>query len=305
MFLTYTKLRKNIETNIYNQCVYIFMFDENSLTRLRKFFPEDKFVLNNFDDALYIKTNPSAQEKTKLCAFIEERNNTHLHLGGLLKCGENSGTAVLEKIVAFAKNNGYSKISLVNVADIRAPCKKDKWFSASLTFVKLLEIGNTWYSQFGFESETSKELEGKIKEIINNTFANLLEKLNDVNENNETKNKENRDSMETYRNKLGFTDETVISEFIIDSMKKIREQVDSICGNIDELGKFIKFLGDSLSTIVTDRKTTIVEALIEKNFKHLTLDLKKSGGKKAKTIKRRKMKAKAIKKKSKKYRKRN
>ena len=263
-----------------------FMFDEPSLTSLKDFFPADNFKVDNLPGGLRVLA------KGKLCSNIEKKNikeTVELKLGVLAKCGESSGSEVLKKIIDFAGQNGYSIISLDNAASIKVPCG-EKEFRLDLTYVKLLEIGNTWYSQFGFESETSKELEGQIKKIIDNTFANLLEKLNDVNEN---KNKENRDMMKRYKTELNFSYETVISEFIKEIMQQIKKN--ELCDKLNNLKKFIEFLGNSLSTIVTHGKTTEVDELIRNNFTHLKLDLKKSGGKikKAKTIKRRKMKAKA------------
>jgi hypothetical protein len=85
-------------------------------------------------------------------------------------------------------------------------------------------------------------------------------------------------------------------------MEKIRNQ--ELCDKLTKLTEFIEFLGNLLTIVLTNGKNNSIESLIVSNFRHLTLDLKKSGGKikKAKTLKRRKMKAKANKKKTKNYR---
>ena len=277
-----------------------------ALTQLNEFFPKDEFKVENKNNVLIKISTRKEKKSNNTCAMLQIEDNDELQLGSLSKCGENSGTAILKQIIAFAKKNGYSKITLSNEAEITAPCENKSSFETKLTFVKLLEIGNTWYSQFGFESETSKDLEGTIKKIINNTFSNLLEKLNYVNKNNETEEKKNRDMIEKYKSKLGFEDQTVISEFIKKNMEHIKNKSSSVCNNIKELEQFIRFLCNSLSIIVSNNEIHGVDALIIEHFKDLTLDLKKSGGKirMAKTIKR-KTKVKKNKRQTKNYRKTN
>ena len=112
--------------------------------------------------------------------------------------------------------------------------------------------------------------------------------------------------MEKYKSKLGFEDQTVISEFIKKNMEHIKNKSSSVCNNIKELEQFIRFLCNSLSIIVSNNEIHGVDALIIEHFKDLTLDLKKSGGKirMAKTIKR-KTKVKKNKRQTKNYRKTN
>jgi len=116
-----------------------------------------------------------------------------LTIGYVNKCNDQkSGTTNLRNFVMFGLKYEYDTINLVNIAVIpitindREP--KDVaagTINIDLTKFKLLTIGNSWYSQFGFEyTDADKNIntidnQTKLQEFITSPFSFLIDKFND------------------------------------------------------------------------------------------------------------------------------
>jgi len=120
-------------------------------------------------------------------------NGQYVITGGMnTRCGDNkSGTKNITNIIQFGIENGYDIFQLVNVSEINYNFPDKSKVKIQMTILKLLEIGNSWYSQFGFESEEkielqdgqkipiSKYLQQSISPIISSSFGNLMVKYNE------------------------------------------------------------------------------------------------------------------------------
>jgi hypothetical protein len=87
---------------------------------------------------------------------IEEGYNVkEIVLDELSKCGEHTGTQVLELIEHFAKEYNYEKISLIDASNIvsndPANCR------IPLRFFMILATGQTWYNSKGYKSPYFKK----------------------------------------------------------------------------------------------------------------------------------------------------
>jgi hypothetical protein len=147
-------------------------------------------------------------------------------LGGLnTKCSNhrNSGTNNLLNVVRFGKNNGYDRFDLLNVSGIMFNSDDDEYkIEINLTYLKLLTIGNTWYSQFKFQNDFTIYNEPILKKNINYTFEEFINKYNDfIKTNTIFKNETNNK-----KQKMNYEFESNILKYII--------FFDNLCGiNID------------------------------------------------------------------------
>ena len=121
------------------------------------------------------------------------KNGQYVITGGMnTRCGDNkSGTKNITNIIKFGIENGYDIFQLVNMSEINYNFPDKSKVTIQMTILKLLEIGNSWYSQFGFESEEkiglqdgqkipiSKYLQQSISPIISSSFENLMVKYNE------------------------------------------------------------------------------------------------------------------------------
>jgi predicted metal-binding protein len=97
------------------------------------------------------------------------------------KCGERSGTSILEKIIQIAKQLNKSTVNLADASTITISkgCKYD------LSFYKILLTGQSWYNKFGFISEnhaTDVDYNEHQRRLSLNEFAmtvNNLQKMKD------------------------------------------------------------------------------------------------------------------------------
>jgi hypothetical protein len=115
-----------------------------------------------------------------------------LSIGYVNKCNETkSGTTNVVNFITFGLKYEYDLIVLVNMAEIpiaindREPEDvSDATIKIDLTKFKLLTIGNSWYSRFGFEynNETKRistiDNQIKLQEFIKTPFSSLIDKLN-------------------------------------------------------------------------------------------------------------------------------
>jgi hypothetical protein len=69
----------------------------------------------------------------------------------------------MQKVIQIWRNH---KISLTDASSLNGRCVNNEKYYVSLKLTKLLEIGNTWYSTFGFQSENSKQLEDSLYKVF-------------------------------------------------------------------------------------------------------------------------------------------
>lgn len=145
---------------------------------------------NQFLNVIFIYNNGNMCYKLNLPSY---KNGQYVITGGMnTRCGDNkSGTKNITNIIQFGIKNGYDIFELYNISEINYNFPDKSKVSIQMTILKLLEIGNSWYSQFGFESEEkielqdgqkipiSKYLQQSISPIISSSFGNLMVKYNE------------------------------------------------------------------------------------------------------------------------------
>lgn len=124
---------------------------------------ENDVIIKNHGKDCYILTPPSVKDGL----YVIE--------GGLnLKCSDNkSGTRNLMNVIEFGKRNGYDSFHLLNTSELKFGS-----LEIDLTLLKLLTIGNSWYSQFGFQNANSLIYQEFLMTYINRDFIYLISKYN-------------------------------------------------------------------------------------------------------------------------------
>jgi hypothetical protein len=131
---------------------------------------EEKVIIKNKNNLCYEFTQPIYDD------------GKYIILGGMnrkCKTDGKSGTQNLENVIRFGKKYGYDTFQLTNVASI--PFVFDEEDSTqnidiNLTFLKILLIGNSWYSQFKFNNDFTKENEKVFKDFIQLSFREFIER---------------------------------------------------------------------------------------------------------------------------------
>jgi len=145
--------------------------DELSETEHDISYPYEITILNHDDEcALFTFDEPDEDNKT-------------LKNFAINKCGNKSGTTIINHVKDFAKTNGYTNIELENSSALvynaisKIPHSDEyqqKSFNFPLTVIKILHIGNSWYSRFGFNNENTLKYQEPIRELINILVTELL-----------------------------------------------------------------------------------------------------------------------------------
>jgi hypothetical protein len=144
--------------------------ENNSIQILKDIFNEnDGYVIkkNNFNPFIW-----NIQSKTKDCLVLEfsQFSQTNIHINSLHKCGDKSGTTLLQKIDELAKKMSLEYIFMEDVSLIVL-----NGIEIDLAFFKILTTGESWYNSFGYGS-VDYENELKYNEKLRN--RNLMEVLN-------------------------------------------------------------------------------------------------------------------------------
>jgi len=151
---------------------------------LQKYFPEDKYVVNNLKNTpiykskqnKYISEVYEIKDKDNnncitFTVFIKQDNNKQgIYIKYLDKCASSSGTNLLNILEQYATERGdIYQIDLNDASDIYI-CN----VRISLSYLYLLTTGLSWYNKLGYISDdTSSEKEHNLIEIQKN-FANNL-----------------------------------------------------------------------------------------------------------------------------------
>jgi hypothetical protein len=117
------------------------------------------------------------KECYKLTIPMIDSNGKYILLGGSnsnCSSSRGNGTRNLQNIIEFGKTYNYDKFMLINASRLdfkfRGPGES---IEINLTILKILTIGNSWYSQFGFNNTNTLIIETNIKPIIQLTFEEL------------------------------------------------------------------------------------------------------------------------------------
>jgi hypothetical protein len=119
----------------------------------------------------------------------KRENDKYVLFGGIItKCSNNkSGSQNLLNLIEFGLFYKYDYFYLDNTASLEFEVDDERNFHVSidLTKIKLLDIGNTWYSQFGFGINkeppfSDVSLQDMISPLIFNSFDNLIDSCDKV-----------------------------------------------------------------------------------------------------------------------------
>jgi hypothetical protein len=98
----------------------------------------------------------------------------------IYKCSNerNSGNKNIINIINFGVNNDYDLIVLRNISTLDFTFGRDI-LDINLTYLKLLMTGNSWYANFGFNNDMTKQFEPFLLQFINLSFEQLVHEYNE------------------------------------------------------------------------------------------------------------------------------
>jgi hypothetical protein len=107
-------------------------------------FFEKELIKKNGKDNYIVICELNEEDESHFCIFEDK-----ITIYTLSKCGERSGTSILEKIIQIARQLNKPTVDLADASTITISegCKYD------LSFYKILLTGQSWYNKFGFVSE--------------------------------------------------------------------------------------------------------------------------------------------------------
>ena len=108
------------------------------------------------------------------CLIYEDDPNT-LHIGILTRCGLN-GTENLNRLIAFSKACGLSRITLDDESKIDYATTDDSTYSEhsiNLQQLQRLMTGKSWYERFGFTNEKVATYHDRIRAYINKPIGSI------------------------------------------------------------------------------------------------------------------------------------
>ena len=247
------------------------------------------------DTIIDIQSNGTTCVSLEMPTF--ENGKYSIGIGLINKCQPHraSGTTNILNIIFFCQKYEYNILRLYNSSElIFTFSNKDIW-KFNLTMIKLLEIGNSWYSQFGFNNKYSTLIEALIKPIIESNFKNLIfqyDTLIDSIEKNESERRSLKDETQMNfnvfvkklnRNGFEVNLEMPINMFMKTTIKKIFDICkDGTCPGdfkmettMKEIQDFILFLNSIVFSIIFKRFFTTEETktLIYHYYSNLQIDI--------------------------------
>ena len=240
------------------------------------------------------------QNNGTTCVFLElptfENGQYCIGIGLINKCQSYraSGTTNILNIISFCKKYEYNILRLYNSSELKFKFIDETFWNFNLTMIKILEIGNTWYSQFGFNNKYTTSGEPMIKSIIKTNFKNLIfqyERLVDSIEKNESNKRTLKDEIQMNlnmfikklnRNGFEVNLEMPINIFMKKTIQKLFDVCkDGICPGdfkmetMKEIQDFILFLNSIVFSIIFKRLINTEESrqLIQHYYSSLELDL--------------------------------
>jgi hypothetical protein len=148
---------------------------EEKLEYLRKKY-SNLIVTQTKNNVIHLKhkTNESA------CATFELKPNHEIYIGSINRCGEISGTKILNIIESFAKKFGYKKLELEDDSRLLGTPrsrKKGGRCEISLALLSVLATGETWYNKVGFKSVYYQEEKKHNRKIIQQPFITFITRI--------------------------------------------------------------------------------------------------------------------------------
>ena len=291
--------------------------------RINPIFVEDKLLeifnrnKNPSDNYTSGHEIPSDNDESSYFIFIYNNGNTCcklilpsyengkfvINVGTITRCGDDkSGKKIITNIIRLGMENGYDIFQLYNISEINYKFPHELTLSIELTILKLLEIGNSWYSQFGFESEQkielpngkkipiSKYFEQSILPIISSSFGNLIVKYNEYVESLVITRKLKNDAEEDFDKKITFyivqlnnkkipelaiSKDTIIKDYIKNIIRlTIAKCPGNICPNdvfkplLQQLIDFIYFLSYVVVSVAV-KNTVLVKTSDNKGIREI------------------------------------
>ena len=144
------------------------VFNENKME-------DDNFIIEKFKDGIDIKNNGNPCCKL---SFKKEEDLYIINIDFLIKCSPvKSGTRTITNIILFGRKYNYDCIELKDISEIDFKLGK-KDVIISLTQLKLLSKGTSWYGTMGFKNEKTEIIEPIIQSVIIKSFQEFIEDFN-------------------------------------------------------------------------------------------------------------------------------
>jgi hypothetical protein len=157
------------------------------LPRLLEIFNENKDEGDNFTGSIeensWNSTEIIIYNNSRECYVFdmpEVINEKYIITGGsITQCSSSkgSGTKNLQNIIIYGKRYNYDSFTLTDASTLDFIFGKTK-INIKLPLIKLLTIGNTWYSQFGFENDFTRQIREILPMYIYISFNTLAQQFN-------------------------------------------------------------------------------------------------------------------------------
>jgi hypothetical protein len=269
----------------------------NQNNYIRNFFTSDSYVVKKsamFPDIFEIYTT-----NDEGCLTLKINDN-NIHVYYLSKCGEHTGTSLLEKIDELARS--MPNINYIKLDDKSSIYIND--YEIKLAVLKILTKGISWYNSLGYFSSNYENEKLHNEQLRNTPLIDIL---------NSCKDKLIENLEEEYKPlKKQYTDTRQIDNYISKYKKEIDERISSLKSNLNTQFPSIKidsntkdYFNEIIKLIDTSEKAELLKELIEvvstlilydpklyKNINRANSDLNKTGGKGKRRNKRKSKKSK-------------
>jgi hypothetical protein len=211
---------KMIIVDYFPDKIYHITFHRQDKSRLEK---SAKMVITIYNKALP-PDNKLFSPHGFYCIRCEifDYNPSILHIHALSRCGLR-GTDHLERLIAFSKACGLSRIDLEDKSTIMYDTKEDATYSKHfINLQQLLRLmtGKSWYEKFGFTNEATKRCKSAIDDYINKPIGMVVPEL-----------------LPRIQHYVSITETTLILEAVHSLYKYLQDLCPNrICQSDDELG---------------------------------------------------------------------
>lgn len=154
-FLNNKKKRENFDENNYNSHLFFLDLSLKGGNReyidfiLEKYFGKNITRTEEEDNEYHITINCFGRDSDSSDFYINEDEDNNIRMSYISRCGEISGTEILNKIINIGREINANFISLVDASLLY----QDTDCEFDLAHYMILLNGQSWYNRFGFISK--------------------------------------------------------------------------------------------------------------------------------------------------------